>query len=469
MYCAQDERLGRDVALKVLREDLAADAAERARFVREGQIAAQIVHPNVVRTYDAGDAPEGPYLVQEFLNGQTLDQTGALPPTRAAAIIGGIAAALGAIHSRGYVHCDIKPQNILLRASDGIPVLLDFGIARAQGAATTTLIATPHYLAPERAHGAAPSAASDLYALGIVLYQAVTGRPPFDASTIHAILQQHIETPVPALTLADSAAPHLDRVIAGLTAKRPQDRYATIDAVQRDLAAVEHNAVHAQPTLVVTPTAPAPLPPAGRSNPTGAAAAAWSTGAKAANEAWSAAPPWRKRRWLAALIIPLILLLLGFGLARARQAAGVEGTPDSRIVPAANTAIPADATEVDVPNLVGYQYSEAEQLLASYGLIAAEGDQRVAPVASGIVLQSDPPAATALAPGSAVTLHVSTGPAQQASPAVAPAEQAPPPVAPAPPVEEDGGDDDNGDHDDDKGEKPEGNQGQGKGKGNPDK
>lgn len=467
MYCALDERLGRDVALKVLREDLAADAAERARFVREGQIAAQIVHPNVVRTYDAGDAPEGPYLVQEFLNGQTLDQTGALPPTRAAAIIGGIAAALGAIHSRGYVHCDIKPQNILLRASDGIPVLLDFGIARAQGAATTTLIATPHYLAPERVHGAAPSAASDLYALGIVLYQAVTGRPPFDAPTIHAILQQHIETPVPELTLADPAAQHLDRVIAGLTAKRPQDRYATIEAVQRDLAAVEHNAVHAQPTLVVTPTVPAPLPPAGRSNPAGAAATAWSTGAKAANEAWSAAPPWRKRRWLAALIIPLILLLLGFGLARARQAADVEGTPDSRIVPAANTAIPvdnADDAEVDVPNLVGYQYSEAEQLLASHGLIAAEGDQRSAPVASGIVLQSDPPASTALAPGSAVTLHVSAGPAEQEPPPVAPApaEQAPPPVAPAPPVEEDGGDDD----DDDK--KPEGNRGKGKDKGKSD-
>src|SRR5919199_2017401 len=106
VYCAHDQRLGREVAVKVLRPDLAADATARERFLREGQIAAQIVHPHVVRTFDAGDDPAGPFLVQEFLTGRTLDTLLPLPPSRAAEILHGIAAALGYIHSHGYVHCD---------------------------------------------------------------------------------------------------------------------------------------------------------------------------------------------------------------------------------------------------------------------------------------------------------------------------------------------------------------------------
>ena len=196
VYRARDERLGREVALKVLRAELAAELKARAHFLREGQIAAQIVHPNVVRTFDVGDVPEGPYLVQEFLLGQTLDQLIPLPPARAAALLAGVAAALDAIHHHGYVHCDVKPGNILVKA-DGTPVLLDFGIAHAAGIETTTLIATPHYLAPERAQGAPATVASDLYALGIVLYQAVSGQLPFTASSVHAIIEQHLAMPVP--------------------------------------------------------------------------------------------------------------------------------------------------------------------------------------------------------------------------------------------------------------------------------
>src|SRR3712207_8218473 len=110
VFRAQDEQLQRAVALKLLRADLAADPVARARFVREGQIAAQLVHPNVVRTFDAGDDPAGPYLVQEWLSGPTLDQVLPLPPLRAAAIIRPIVDALGYMHGRGYVHCDLKPQ-----------------------------------------------------------------------------------------------------------------------------------------------------------------------------------------------------------------------------------------------------------------------------------------------------------------------------------------------------------------------
>jgi eukaryotic-like serine/threonine-protein kinase len=462
VYGAHDLRLGRDVALKVLREDLAADPGERARFVREGQIAAQIVHPNVVRTYDAGDDPIGPFLVQEFLSGQTLDQLGAVPPVRAAQIIRGIAAALAAIHSQGYVHCDIKPQNILLREQSGAPVLLDFGIARAEGAVATTLIATPHYLAPERAQGAPPTAASDLYALGIVLFQAVTGYPPFDAADVHGIIQQHAQQPVPPLGGSHPIIPVLDRVIARLTAKRPEDRYPSADAVQVDLAAVERNQAHAFPTVAVQP---APLAPALGAR--GSRHPAQTAPIQRLSTAWAAAPPWKRRRYLALIAVPLLLLLLGVSITRARR--GAATGPEEPTVPA---GVPTAATtSVPVPALLGLQYAAAEKLLADHGLVAQQGEVRPAEAAAGIVLASEPAPVSAVSPGSTVVLHTSAGPAgsEVALPVeqpqvVVPAEQVQPPVpAPAeeaPPADQ--GED--GDDDEDEDKQPGNGKGKGKGK-----
>src|ERR1044071_4504324 len=135
VFAAHDERLGRQVALKLLRPDLASDQRARERFLREAQIAAQLVHPNIVRTYDVGDAPVGPYLVQELLDGRTLDTLLPLPSRRALDVTQAIADALGYIHGQGYVHCDIKPQNIMLFGQGAAErvVLLDFGIAREEG------------------------------------------------------------------------------------------------------------------------------------------------------------------------------------------------------------------------------------------------------------------------------------------------------------------------------------------------
>jgi eukaryotic-like serine/threonine-protein kinase len=441
VYCARDERLGRDVALKVLREDLAADAAERARFIREGQISAQIAHPNVVRTYDAGDDPVGPFLVQEFLTGQTLDQMLPLPPQRAAGILHGIAAALGYIHSRGFVHCDVKPQNILLR-DNGTPVLLDFGIARTEGTAATTLIATPHYLAPERATGSAPTAASDLYALGIVLYQAVAGVPPFDAPDVHAIVQMHINRTVPSLTGTDPLLPVLDRIIARLTAKEPNQRYPSAEALQDELAAVERNQVHGQPTIAL-----GPLPASRRSAPASLALPALPaiTLPRPADAlaAWSAAPAWRRRQWIAIVAVPLILLLLGFSVVRSRRAAPTEpaAQPGTLGEPAAT---PAQATSIDVPDVRGLQYGAAIQLLSRHGLSGQVGDERSDTAAPGIVLETHPPAATVLPPGEIVVLHISSGanaiaaPQPPAEQAESPTEQAESPVEQAgpPPVDQ---------------------------------
>jgi eukaryotic-like serine/threonine-protein kinase len=428
IYRAQDTRLGRVVALKVLRPDLAADGAARSRFLREGQIAAQMVHANVVRTYDAGEDQAGPFLVQELLGGRTLDQLIPLPPREAADILSAIAGALSYIHHRGYIHCDVKPQNILLK-DDGTPVLLDFGIARAEGLDATTLIATPHYLAPERARGMPPTVASDLYALGIVLFQAITGRPPFDASTIHAIIQQHNDMPVPSLGIDDPAATTLDRVIARLTAKEPADRYASADVVQQDLAAIARNASHALPTMAVAPvaaTAPAP-------QPTVAPVAAIPTPparppseyVKLAAARWSRVPAWRKRRWIAYVVGPLLLLALGFAIARGNRAVALP-TPG---------ATPPPSLERTVPAVTGLQFEAAATELARVGLRAERGERSVAQQAEGIVLDSEPQVGATVQEGAVVVLHVSAG-TPTTVPVVEPTAPTMPVVEPtAPPID----------------------------------
>ena len=409
VYRARDEHLGREVALKVLRADLAADPKARARFLREGQIAAQIVHPNVVRTFDAGDTPAGPYLVQEFLIGQTLDHLIPLPPARAAALLVEAAAALDTIHRHGYVHCDVKPGNILVKA-DGTPVLLDFGIARAEGIDTTTLIATPHYLAPERAEGAPATARSDLYALGIVLYEVVSGQLPFAASSVHAIIQQHLATLVPPLTIADPTRPVLDRVIAHLTAKRPDDRYPSAAAVQTDLAAIARGDIHAQLTVPVPPPAARVVPAPVESLP----------GQPAPHLPGTALPPGQamRRRWTTALVLSALVLLVGATLVRGRITAGRQNaaapaaaTPAATPA-AASTAATTPVAPLVVPELVGLQFDAARSLLQARGLDAALGQQQDDPRTAGVVLGSDPPANTPIAPNSQVLLNVSTGPAQ---------------------------------------------------------
>lgn len=327
IYRAQDTRLGRTVALKVLRADLAADQVACAHFLREGQIAAQMVHANVVRTYDAGEDLAGPFLVQELLSGRTLDQIIPLSPQQAASILSDVAAALSYIHSRGYLHCDIKPQNILIK-HDGTPILLDFGIARAEGLAATTLIATPHYLAPERAHGGPPTVVADLYALGIVLFQAIEGHPPFEATTIPALIQQHNDLPMPSLSIADPLNPVLNSVLARLTAKQPNARYQSAATVREDLAAIGHDAGHAFPTLAVSPSPP--LPETHTSNvvaPTRSPRPP-SQHLQQAATAWSTLPAWRKRRWFAYVAGALLVLSLGYALARG-NGAEAQPVPDS--------------------------------------------------------------------------------------------------------------------------------------------
>lgn len=233
VWCAEDEVLRRPVAVKLLLPQRADDTAIE-RFRREARAAAVLSHPNVVAVYDFGTHEDRLFLVMELVEGRTLTEElavrGTLPAAEAADIIAQAAAGLAVAHDHGLVHRDIKPGNLLLTA-DGTVKVADFGIARFVSDAATDLtstgqiVGTTYYLAPERAKGVAAGPESDVYSLGCVLYQLVTGHPPFDADTPAAVLYQHVDLPPvpPAELRPELAGPFQDSLLRML-AKDPADR-----------------------------------------------------------------------------------------------------------------------------------------------------------------------------------------------------------------------------------------------------
>ncbi|MFD7263523.1 protein kinase [Streptomyces sp. NPDC059874] len=269
VYKAYDLSLGRSVAIKTMLPGLALDQGLPERFRREAQAMAKLGHPNVVTVHDTGeeprpDGPPVPYFVMELVTGPSLADrlrtAGALPVPAAVHVADQILSALEVSHERGLVHRDIKPSNILL-AEGGITKVADFGIVRAIAAAGTALtgsgmmIGTAHYVSPEQARGSADlDGRSDLYAVGVLLFEMLTGRPPFDGSDVFAIALQHVNDPPPTLaSYGLPGLPGLEGVLARALAKRPEDRYR--DAAQMRTALRAAGAAAAAPVV-----APAPPP-----------------------------------------------------------------------------------------------------------------------------------------------------------------------------------------------------------------
>jgi serine/threonine-protein kinase len=232
VWCAQDERLQRPVAVKFLAPQFHDDPEFLVRFFSEAQTVARLNHPNVVSVLDFGDFEGRPYLVMEYLGGGSVaDVTGQpMLPERAVEIVTEAARGAGAAHALGLVHRDIKPANVLL-TEDGQAKLADFGIASSKGSekltATGQAIGSPHYISPEQASGAACGPSSDVYALGVVLYELLTGRPPFDAENVTAIAIAHVDkSPVrPGAVVAD-LDPGLEELVLRCLAKDPEERFA---------------------------------------------------------------------------------------------------------------------------------------------------------------------------------------------------------------------------------------------------
>jgi serine/threonine-protein kinase len=239
VWRAEDTVLDREVAVKVLKHEYADDPVFRARFEAEARHAAALVHPNIASVFDFGELVEDdgsgtrrPFLVMELVPGEplsTLLRGGeAMPPDRAADIVAQAAGAVAAAHALGIVHRDVKPANLLV-CPDGTVKITDFGIARAaDGAAITQtgqIIGTPHYISPEQAEGQPATEASDIYALGVVLYECLAGRRPFDRDTPIQVALAHLREDVPAL--GDHVPARLRAIVDKALAKSPQDRFAT--------------------------------------------------------------------------------------------------------------------------------------------------------------------------------------------------------------------------------------------------
>jgi serine/threonine-protein kinase len=246
VWLSTDRVLDRHVAVKVLRDPYAADPVVRERFTREALHAARLSHPGVVATFDAGVDEGTAYLVMEVVRGRTLHDVlrsdGPLPVEQAVAIAGDVCGALDAAHRAGIVHRDIKPGNILI-SDAGRTQVCDFGIARADGSTAltqvSTVIGTPDYLSPEQAAGGAAGPQSDLYAVGCVLAEMLTGSPPFPAETPVSVLYRHINDapPVPSATRPEIPA-DVDAVVLHLLAKDPAHRPSGAAEARRELSSV---------------------------------------------------------------------------------------------------------------------------------------------------------------------------------------------------------------------------------------
>jgi beta-lactam-binding protein with PASTA domain/predicted Ser/Thr protein kinase len=265
VHLARDVRLHRDVAVKVLRADLARDPSFYLRFRREAQNAAALNHPAIVAVYDTGEAETAagplPYIVMEYVNGVTLRDIvhtdGPIPSQRAIEVIADACQALNFSHQHGIIHRDVKPANIMISTTNAVKVM-DFGIARALADSgnsvtqTAAVIGTAQYLSPEQARGEAVDARSDVYSLGCVLYEILTGEPPFIGDSPVAVAYQHVrEDPVPPSERYDGVSAELDAVVLKALAKNPDNRYQTAAEMRGDLVRV-HNGEAPEAPKVLT-------------------------------------------------------------------------------------------------------------------------------------------------------------------------------------------------------------------------
>jgi len=380
---ATDLRLGRAVAVKMLRTDLARDATFQARFRREAQSAASLNAPSVVAVYDTGeDELEGvrvPYIVMEYVEGQTLRellrQGERLMPNRALEIAAGVLGALEYSHRQGIVHRDIKPANVML-AADGDVKVMDFGIARAvadSGATmtqTANVLGTAQYLSPEQARGETVDARSDVYSTGCLLYELLTGRPPFQGESPVAVAYQHVrENPLPPSTLNPDIGPEADAIVMKALAKNPANRYQSAADMRADInRALQGATVSAPPVMAEPPTQ------------------ALTAIAEPEEEAKSR----KGTYWALAIGVILALAVLGAG---------------------AWALLGGDSNTVVVPNVVGDKLSEAQQTLEDEKF-QVEVETQPSDARKNTVLTQDPLADTEAEEGSTVTLVVSAGPEQ---------------------------------------------------------
>jgi len=266
VYRAHDEVLDRAVAVKIVARQ-PDDAAFEQACIAEARAAAALTHPNIARVFDSGVHEGSGYIVMELVAGRTLrailDERRVLPPPEAVELAAQIADALDCAHRHGVIHCDVKPQNIIV-TPDGCPKLVDFGIARAMSATTGQageIWGSAPYLAPEQVEGPRPDGRTDVYALGVVLYELLTGRLPYEGDTIASIVAQRLAKDPPPLRQHDpGVAPELERIVLRALARERTGRYASAAALRDAFRGVAEHAGTLTRSLPVTPSSTRPYP-----------------------------------------------------------------------------------------------------------------------------------------------------------------------------------------------------------------
>ncbi len=423
VYRARDLRLDRVVAIKTLRSDLARDPTFQARFRREAQSAASLNHPSIIAVYDTGedmmDSTPVPYIVMEFVDGRTLrDLLRAdrrLLPERAMELIDGILRALDYSHRGGIVHRDIKPANIMLTLSGEVKVM-DFGIARAMAdsAATMTqtaqVIGTAQYLSPEQARGERVDARSDIYSTGCVLYELLTGQPPFTGDSPVAIAYQHVrEDPIPPSGIDPEIPQWADAIVLKAMAKDPANRYQSATEMRADIQRVM-SGMPVDPQTMAMATNHGSYGPADRTRTMTSAG-----GQMNAAQGTRAIPQYdygpeerdggrydgRRRsksgntalKTAAWILVPLLVIgaFVGIGYKFLSSNSGADET-------------------LKVATVVGQTKQAAEKALGDQGLKPTFKEEFSDEVEKGVVISTDPIGGTEVAPNSAVTVTVSKGP-----------------------------------------------------------
>ena len=332
VWAATDRRLGRDVAVKQLRMDLAEQPVSRRRFETEARAAAGLTHSNIVTVYDCGEDNGRPFLVMERLPGRTLADEITLGPldiARAVDVSCAVLSALSAAHDAGIIHRDIKPGNVLL-TDTGMPKVSDFGIAKTAEASTATvtgeLLATPAYLAPERMRGEPASPASDLYAVGVLLYESLSGTRPFQGDTPIAILDAVARGNArPLSSIRPDLPDALVAVVERSMAIDPASRFASAAEMETALAAQSSS----DETVRIDTDDPGATQPFATGRSDGATRVLATPSASAPARSRSA------RRWVAAGLGVLVVAAIGIGVAVTRDDGGQPGTPLPSTAPTA--------------------------------------------------------------------------------------------------------------------------------------
>ncbi|MPR00111.1 Stk1 family PASTA domain-containing Ser/Thr kinase [Modestobacter sp. I12A-02628] len=398
VHRGRDLRLGREVAVKVLRSDLARDPSFQVRFRREAQASASLNHPAIVAVYDTGEdrTPHGatPYIVMEYVEGETLRDVlraeGRLTPERAMSLTADICAALDFSHRNGIVHRDVKPGNVMITPQGTVKVM-DFGIARAvsDSAATMTstaaVIGTAQYLSPEQARGEGVDARSDVYSAGCLLYELVTGAPPFTGDSPVAVAYQHVrEDPKTPSSINPEIPPELDAILLKSMSKNPANRYQSAAEMRSDLLrAVAGQRVEATPVM-------------GEAERTSLIATTGGYGEGDWDDEDEAAAA-RRRRGIIAAVVALLVVLIGVVAVVVVMNSGDDAPP-----PTTSVTVPA--------GLVTMTRDEAVAALQAVGLDFTETSAESTAEQLNTVLSTDPPSGASVDPGASVALVIGAGP-----------------------------------------------------------